>query len=147
MLKRRQEIQAKENLGSRFLSPVTYRSSPSFCPANIQRPFCLYSTHFFSSVNSKTLATRSKNNFVPHNKKELEIQRKRNSSYFHIGFLTQEFLSNLHFFPCLFIQVKHTSTFLQFLDLYLNAPSDLQPHYGNGVFDNVYLLALDNTKR
>ena len=27
------------------------------------------------------------------------------------------------------------------------APSDLQPHYNNGVFDNVYLLALDNTKR
>jgi hypothetical protein len=27
------------------------------------------------------------------------------------------------------------------------APSDLQPHYGNGVFGNVYLLALDNTKR
>ena len=27
------------------------------------------------------------------------------------------------------------------------APSDLQPHYGSGVFGNVYLLALDNTKR
>ena len=27
------------------------------------------------------------------------------------------------------------------------APNDLQPHYGNGVFGNVYLLALDNTKR
>ena len=27
------------------------------------------------------------------------------------------------------------------------APSDLQPHYGNGVFDNVHLLPLDNTKR
>ena len=27
------------------------------------------------------------------------------------------------------------------------APSDLQPHYGNGVFGNVYLLTLDNTKR
>ena len=27
------------------------------------------------------------------------------------------------------------------------APSDLQPNYGNGVFGNVYLLALDNTKR
>ena len=25
------------------------------------------------------------------------------------------------------------------------APSDLQPIYGNGVFGNVYLLALDNT--
>ena len=30
----------------------------------------------------------------------------------------------------------------------LTAPCDLQPNdYGNGVFDNVYLLALDNTKR
>ena len=29
-----------------------------------------------------------------------------------------------------------------------HAPTcDLQPHYGNGVFGNVYLLALDNTKR
>ena len=28
-----------------------------------------------------------------------------------------------------------------------SAPTDLQPHYGNGVFGNVYLLALDNTKR
>jgi hypothetical protein len=27
------------------------------------------------------------------------------------------------------------------------APSDLQPHYGNGVFGNVYLLNLDNTKK
>jgi hypothetical protein len=27
------------------------------------------------------------------------------------------------------------------------APSDLQPHYVNGVFGNVYLLALDNSKR
>ena len=27
------------------------------------------------------------------------------------------------------------------------APSDLQPHYSNGVFGNVYLLALHNTKR
>jgi hypothetical protein len=27
------------------------------------------------------------------------------------------------------------------------ALSDLQPRYGNGVFVNVYLLALDNTKR
>jgi hypothetical protein len=27
------------------------------------------------------------------------------------------------------------------------APSDLQPHYGNGVLGNVYLLDLDNTKR
>ena len=27
------------------------------------------------------------------------------------------------------------------------APSDLQPHYGNGFFDNVGLLPLDNTKR
>ena len=27
------------------------------------------------------------------------------------------------------------------------APSDLQPHYGNGVFGNVYNLALDDTKR
>jgi hypothetical protein len=26
-------------------------------------------------------------------------------------------------------------------------PSDLQPHYGNGVFDNVYLSALDNILR
>ena len=26
------------------------------------------------------------------------------------------------------------------------AQSDLQPHYVNGVFGNVYLLALDNTK-
>ena len=26
------------------------------------------------------------------------------------------------------------------------APSDLQPHYGNGGFNNVYLLDLDNTK-
>ena len=26
-------------------------------------------------------------------------------------------------------------------------PTYLQPHYGNGVFCNVYLLALDNTKR
>ena len=24
---------------------------------------------------------------------------------------------------------------------------DLQPHYGNGVFGNLHLLALDNTKR
>ena len=30
---------------------------------------------------------------------------------------------------------------------HVNASSDLQPHYGNGVFNNVYLLALDNTKR
>ena len=28
-----------------------------------------------------------------------------------------------------------------------SAPSDLKHHYGNGVFDNVYPLALDNTKR
>ena len=28
---------------------------------------------------------------------------------------------------------------------YPNAPSDLQPHYGNGFFINVYLIALDNT--
>ena len=27
---------------------------------------------------------------------------------------------------------------MDFMDL---APSDLQPHYGNGVFGNVYLLA------
>ena len=27
------------------------------------------------------------------------------------------------------------------------APEYLQPHYGNGVFGNVYLLTLDNTKR
>ena len=27
-----------------------------------------------------------------------------------------------------------------------NAVSDLQPHYANGVFDNIYFLALDNTK-
>ena len=27
------------------------------------------------------------------------------------------------------------------------APTYLQPHYGNGVFGNFYLLALDNTKR
>ena len=27
-----------------------------------------------------------------------------------------------------------------------NAPTYLQPHYGNGVFGNVYLLTLDNTK-
>ena len=27
------------------------------------------------------------------------------------------------------------------------AATYLQPHYGNGVFGNVYLLALDNTKR
>jgi hypothetical protein len=27
------------------------------------------------------------------------------------------------------------------------APSDLQPHYGNVFLGNVYLLALDNTKR
>jgi hypothetical protein len=27
------------------------------------------------------------------------------------------------------------------------APTYLQPHYGNEVFGNVYLLALDNTKR
>jgi hypothetical protein len=27
----------------------------------------------------------------------------------------------------------------------LRAPSDLQPHYGNWVFGNVYLLAIDNT--
>ena len=27
------------------------------------------------------------------------------------------------------------------------APSDLHPHYGNGVFSDLYLLALDNTKR
>ena len=27
------------------------------------------------------------------------------------------------------------------------APTYLQPHYGNGVFGNVYLLDLDNTKR
>ena len=27
------------------------------------------------------------------------------------------------------------------------APSHLQSHYGNGVFGNVYLLALDNTKQ
>ena len=26
------------------------------------------------------------------------------------------------------------------------APSDFQPYYGNGVFGNAYLLALDNTK-
>ena len=26
------------------------------------------------------------------------------------------------------------------------APSDLQPHYGNGVFININLLALDTTK-
>ena len=25
-------------------------------------------------------------------------------------------------------------------------PIDLQPHYGNGIFGNVYLLSLDNTK-
>ena len=28
-----------------------------------------------------------------------------------------------------------------------SAPTYLQPHYGNGVCGNVYLLALDNTKR
>ena len=28
-----------------------------------------------------------------------------------------------------------------------SAPSDLQPHYGNGFFGNVYLLFLDNAKR
>ena len=27
------------------------------------------------------------------------------------------------------------------------APNDLQPHYGNGFFGNVYLLALANTNR
>ena len=27
-----------------------------------------------------------------------------------------------------------------------HAPTYLQPHYGNGVFGNVYLLALNNTK-
>ena len=27
------------------------------------------------------------------------------------------------------------------------ASSDLQPYYGNGVFSNVYLLALDDTKK
>ena len=27
------------------------------------------------------------------------------------------------------------------------APSDLQPHYRNGVFGYIYLLALDNTKQ
>ena len=36
------------------------------------KAICLYSTHFFSSVNSQTLATRSKNNFVPHIWKEFE---------------------------------------------------------------------------
>jgi hypothetical protein len=44
-----------------------------------------------------------------------------------------------------------------YLKLYLNvhlgrkirlqAPSDLQPHYGNEVFGNVYLLLLDNIER
>ena len=29
--------------------------------------------------------------------------------------------------------------------LAVNAPSDLQPHYGNEIFGNVYLLALDIT--
>ena len=28
----------------------------------------------------------------------------------------------------------------------ISAPSDLQPHYGNEVFGNVHLLALDNTR-
>jgi hypothetical protein len=28
-----------------------------------------------------------------------------------------------------------------------SAPSDLKPHYNNRVFSDVYLLALDNTKR
>jgi hypothetical protein len=27
------------------------------------------------------------------------------------------------------------------------SPSDLKPHYRNGILGNVYLLALDNTKR
>jgi len=29
----------------------------------------------------------------------------------------------------------------------VKAPSDLQPHYGNGVFGSVYLLALDKGER
>ena len=29
----------------------------------------------------------------------------------------------------------------------VKAPTYLQPHYGNGVFANVYFLALNNTKR
>ena len=33
------------------------------------------------------------------------------------------------------------------IDINITAPSDLQQHYGNGVFGNVYLLAFDNTKR
>ena len=40
--------------------------------------------------------------------------------------------SKMCFHFCSFRQTKHT------------APSDLQPHYSNGVFGNVYLLVLNN---
>ena len=40
------------------------------------------------------------------------------------------------------IIIKGCSSFLDFI-----APNDLQPHYGNGVFGNVYLSALFDIKR
>ena len=33
------------------------------------------------------------------------------------------------------------------ISIIIIAPTYLQPHYGNGGFGNVYLLALDNTKK
>ena len=43
--------------------------------------------------------------------------------------------------------VKAKKCFLyNLLDTQFYAPSDLQPHYGNGVFGHVYLLSLDDTK-
>ena len=45
------------------------------------------------------------------------------------------------------IQAK-APTFLPFLsNENVIAPRDLQLHYSNGIFGNVYLLALENTKR
>ena len=41
----------------------------------------------------------------------------------------------------------HKVVLTKFILVCRMAPSDLQPRYGNGVFYNIYLLALDSTKR
>jgi hypothetical protein len=79
--------------------------------------------------------------------------------FFQIFFpmkITLAFLYEVSLFSALWMvsseSWKKTSSELICTRLYQSqivakAPCDLQPHYGNGVFGNVYILALDNTKR
>ena len=65
----------------------------------------------------------------------------------YLNFWLGIFKTKVELCPLIKSAYYHKVVLTKFILVCRMAPSDLQPRYGNGVFYNIYLLALDSTKR